>query len=202
MPERDIIIPRLGSLSLCQGQKEYFTLIWESCHWKEPLLESALRLKEYSDANSLDEPELVQIEKDIFVGFYAIRKLMDTVKIKDSTRGLKVQLQWSPNIKLVDLLNNHRIDELYDLSQSGQETRTLKFVCDQIVHSYIFMPVENEEGSLTGFYFTSDRDKQKKIFYVTVQGVIDIFNLVGNDYPTESHLTRNPETGEFNIKAC
>jgi hypothetical protein len=163
-------------------------------------LENAVRLSKCSESVSLDESLMVQIEKDIFIGFYAIRKLMDTVKIKDSTRDLKIKLQWSPNIKRVDLLNNHRIDELYDLEQRGQEMRPLKFVCDQIVHSYIFMPAENEKGGLVGFYFTSDRDKQKKLFYIGVQGVIDIFNLVGNDYPTESHSVRDPETGQFQTK--
>ncbi|WP_027390599.1 hypothetical protein [Chrysiogenes arsenatis] len=172
-------------------------MIWESCYWKEPLLESALRLSEYSGSESLDESQLVQIEKDIFVGFYTIRKLMDTVKITDSTRDLKVQIDWSPNIKQVDLLNNHRIDELYDLNKVGKEERKLKFICDQIVHSYIFMPEENEYGGLAGFYFTSDKDRQKKIFYIAVQGVIDIFNVVGNDYPSGSEYIRNPETGEF-----
>jgi len=175
-------------------------LIWESSYWKEPLLESASRLAEYSKSKDLDEAELVQIEKDMFIGFYAIRKLMDTVKIKDSTRELKVQLSWSPNLKQVDLLNSHRIDELYDLEKAGNETRTLKFLCDQLVHSYIFMPVENEQGGISGFYFTSDRDRERKLFYITSQVVIDIFTLVGNDYPSKSEIIRDQETGELSFK--
>ena len=172
-------------------------MIWESCYWKDPLLESATRLCEYSESTSLEESQLVQIEKDIFIGFYTIRKLMDTIKIKDSTRNIKAQLQWSPNIKLVDILNSHRINELYDLKQTSQETRNLKFLCDQIIHSYIFMPAQNEKGGLFGFHFTSDRKKQEKLFYISVQDVINIFNLVGNDYPTKSNSMRDLETGEF-----
>ena len=175
-------------------------MIWESSYWKEPLLESASRLAEYSKSKDLDEAELVQIEKDMFIGFYAIRKLMDTVKIKDSTRELKVQLSWSPNLKQVDLLNSHRIDELYDLEKAGNETRTLKFLCDQLVHSYIFMPVENEQGGISGFYFTSDRDRERKLFYITSQVVIGIFTLVGNDYPSKSEIIRDQETGELHTK--
>jgi hypothetical protein len=63
-------------------------LILESCYWKDPLLESAIRLCEFSESTTLEESQMVQTEKDIFIGFYAIRKLMDTVKIKDSTRDL------------------------------------------------------------------------------------------------------------------
>lgn len=175
-------------------------MIWESSYWKDPLLKSATRLEEYSNLKGVNEAELIQIEKDMFIGFYTIRKLMDTVKIKDSTRNLKVQLRWSPNLKQVDLLNNHRIDELYDLEQTGNETRTLKFLCDQLVHSYIFMPAENEQGGISGFYFTSDRDRGKKVFYITTQAVIEIFTLVGNDYPSRSEIIRDQETGELQTK--
>ncbi len=175
-------------------------MITESSYWKKPLLESALRFKEYSESNFFEEEKSVQIEKDIFIGFYSIRKLMDTVKIKDSTKEMKFQIQWSPNIKQVDYINNHFIDKLYNLKQINQETRTLKFICDQIVHSYIFMPAENEKSQLIGFFFTSDREKNKKIFYISIQDVINIFNYVGNDYPDNLHSIRNPNTGEFETK--
>ena len=113
---------------------------------------------------------------------------------------MKFQIQWSPNIKQVDYINNHFIDKLYNLKQINQETRTLKFICDQIVHSYIFMPAENEKSQLIGFFFTSDREKNKKIFYISIQDVINIFNYVGNDYPDNLHSIRNPNTGEFETK--
>ena len=175
-------------------------MILESSYWKDPLLDSALRLLESPSDENFNEAEMVQIEKDIFIGFYAVRKLMDTIKIKDSTKNLKVKLRCSPNIKKVNLRNKHRIDELYNLKKFNQESRTLKFVCDQIVHSYIFMIEEKEDGKISGFYFTSDRDKEKKLYYITVQEVIDIFNLVGNDYPNNLHMVKNLETGEFNTK--
>lgn len=175
-------------------------MITESSYWKKPLLESVIRLKEYSKSHFCEEEKSVQIEKDIFIGFYSIRKLMDTVKIKDSTKEMKFQIQWSPNIKQVDYINNHHIDKLYNLKQINQETRTLKFICDQIVHSYIFMPAEDGKNRLIGFFFTSDREKNKKIFYISVQDVINIFNYVGNDYPNNLHSIRNPKTGEFETK--
>ncbi len=55
-------------------------MIWESSYWKEPLLENAERLKQLSVSSVDDEADFVVIEKDIFLGFYTIRKLMDTAK--------------------------------------------------------------------------------------------------------------------------
>ena len=177
-------------------------MISDSYYWKESLLDCANRLKIYSKSVSLIEQDLVRIEQDVFISFYSIRKLMDTVKIKDSTRELKVKLSWSPNLKVVNLLNNHRIDQLYNLNEIGSEIRTLKFLCDQFVHSYIFGVVQDENLGVSSFYFTSDRDKDKKLFSIDVQDVIDILMLVGNDYPSELRMVRDAETGLIEKKGC
>ena len=126
---------------------------------------------------------------------------MDTIKISDSTKNLKVSLNWSPNIKPVTLLNNHRIEELYSLEKSKQEDRELRFVCNQIIHSYIFTPIESEKKHLVGFYFVSDKDKNEKLFYISVNEVIKIFNLIGNDYPTKVVLSKEPNSEDFSTNS-
>lgn len=172
-------------------------MIWESSYWKDPLLESAKRLKAFVSQPHFNETELVQIEKDIFIGFYSVRKLMDTEKIKDSTRDGKYQLEWYPNKEQVNLCNGHRMDKLYNFAQVFQETRSLKFICDQFVHSFIFTIEHNAEGGLSGFYFCSDKEKNKRIYYLPLETVIEIYELVGNDYPSSSKSTFNPDTGEI-----
>ena len=70
-------------------------MIHESCFWKEPLLESALRFKEYCSYSEIDEETYVKIEKDIFIGFYSIRKLIDTeTKVTDTLKAGKYSVQW------------------------------------------------------------------------------------------------------------
>jgi hypothetical protein len=52
-------------------------MIWESCYWKEPLLEMAGRLRALkAGRHRLTEKRLVELERDIFIGFYSIRKLL------------------------------------------------------------------------------------------------------------------------------
>ena len=89
-------------------------MISESYYWKESLLDCANNLERYSKLKDIKPKDLVEIEKDIFVSFYSIRKLMDTPKISDSTRELKINLNWSPNLKNVTMLNSHKMNELYD----------------------------------------------------------------------------------------
>ena len=171
-------------------------MIWESWYWKKPLLEMAGRLKEFKATADLNEEQLAQIERDIFIGFYSVRKLIETItKVTDAKKSKQIQVGWHPNQKHVNWRNNHKLDELYDLNTSHKETRDIVFVCGRIIHSFIFTPVMDESG-LASILFTSDTDKQKKLYTLEVDSIIQIFEHVGKDDPTEIVWQKNPATGE------
>jgi len=171
-------------------------MILESWYWKKPLLEMAGRLREFKATADLNEEQLAQVERDIFIGFYSVRKLIETItKVTDATKSMQVQVGWYPNQKYVNWRNNHKLDELYDLNTSSKETRDIVFVCGRIIHSFIFTPVMDKYG-LAAILFTSDTDKQRKLYSLEVDDVIRIFEHVGNDDPTKIHWQRNPTTGE------
>ena len=116
-------------------------MIDESCYWKAPLLKMAKRLRLFRANCKLNQKQRIQIERDIFVGFYSVRKLFDAIpKVTDATRTMKVQVSWHPNQKAVTWMNYHKIDELYDLNISNRETRDVLFVCGRIIHSFVFSP--------------------------------------------------------------
>ncbi|TOK04628.1 hypothetical protein CGH72_08565 [Vibrio parahaemolyticus] len=98
-------------------------------------------------------------------------------------------------------MNWHSVDELYDLSGKQCETKTLKALCNFIVHSYVFMPELNNEGHLVSFYVTSDKDRNKKLYSVSIEQVINIFKMVGSDYPSNGKMVRNPKTGDWDIQS-
>ncbi|ALP65196.1 hypothetical protein [Paraburkholderia caribensis] len=138
------------------------------------------------------ERQLVRLERELFVGFYSIRKLLDTFKVSPATRRMKLVLNWSPsNGQVVDYMNAHRLDNLYELRKTTSEQRDLLFLCNQFVHSYVFMPVIDEKHSFTGVYVNSDRTRHDRIYYVEERQIIDIFKIVGNDYPSTQHMRRN-----------
>jgi hypothetical protein len=101
-------------------------MIWESRYWKKPLLRTAKRLRALKNAGELGDKQYVQLERDIFIGFYSVRKLFETFgKITDATKSLQIQLSWHPNRKEVDWLNNHRLDELYDFESVQKFTKDI-----------------------------------------------------------------------------
>lgn len=175
-------------------------MIWESCCWKGPLLESAKRLRDLKASVEPSEEELTKLERDIFVGFYSVRKLIESVtKITDAMKYLQVTVSWYQNVKSINWLNSHKIDELYDLRREHQEIRDLRFVAGRIIHSFIYMPYTGDAGGLRGIFFTSDVDRNKKLYALSVDTVIDIFERVGNDDPALILFKRLPDGTERTI---
>jgi hypothetical protein len=171
-------------------------MIWESWYWKQPLLEVAERLECFKASNDLSEEQIAQIERDIFIGFYSVRKLFEApAKITDNTRSLSLFLQRHSMLKAVTWRNNHKLDELYDLSKSCKETRDVLFVCGRIIHSFVFAPCESEAGGFYGAYFSSDRDKDSHLYFISTDQVISLFTQVGSDDPCHIENSRDPSTG-------
>ena len=166
-------------------------MISESHYWKRSLLRAATWLERLRIEETNEERVLVRVERELFIGFYAIRKLLDTFKISPSTRTMMLAMVWSPCIKTVDYLNAHRIDELFDLDA---EQRDLGFVCNQFIHSYVFVPVQHEDGTLAGAYIALDEARNKKIYFVERAQILAAFRTVGRDYPTQQHMRRNEKT--------
>ena len=162
-------------------------MISESHYWKEPLLEMALRLDAMKKSHDLTDEKFAQIERDIFIGFYSVRKLFETpAKLKDATKLMTVHLEWYPAKELVTWRNKHEINEVYDLAKAKMEKRDVVFVCGRIIHSFIFKPFMDDIG-LAGIMFTSDIDKHSKLYSMKIDDVIHVFKEVGNDYPSEIH---------------
>jgi hypothetical protein len=175
-------------------------MIHESRHWKQPLLEIAERLRSLKakSAKDLLTDELsAQFERDIFIGFYSVRKLIEAVaKVTDATKNMQVQVSCYVNREPVDWINDHKLDELYDLERTLQETRDLAFVTGRIIHSFIFIPYVGEGEGLEGIMFTSDTDKDKRLYSMKIDDVIDIFERVGNDHPTRICSYVDPNSGK------
>ena len=173
-------------------------MIHESWHWKKPLLESATRLEALKTTKRVSEKKLVQLEKDIFIGFYSVRKLLEApAKITDEVKATRFPITWYPNRgEKVTWRNNHRLDELYDFETSGDELRDIFFICGRIIHSFIFSSVFAEKGGIEAILFTSDTDKEKRLYSMNIDRVIELFLLVGSNDPVQIIWSRDPKTGE------
>ena len=150
----------------------------------------------------MSERALGQIERDVFTGFYSVRKLMEKPgALTDATRDATWQCAAFPNIAPVTILNNHRFHELYNLSSCQQLTKDLGFFCHQIVHSFIFEPYLDKYGNFKGVLFASDRAKNSTLYGVSTDTLISIFWQVGTDYPRTVVMEQDLETRAVTVTA-
>ncbi len=133
------------------------------------------------------------------LGFYAIRKLIEARKISDDVATRAVVLSSHPTRgKPITRLNWHRLAELYDLEKGRKESRHLPFVCDQIIHSYVFMPSVSPRG-LEGILFASDRQKNERVFGLSADRLVELFDVVGGNDPLYFAMRKNDRSGDYDI---
>lgn len=175
-------------------------MIWESSYWKNDLLKTARKLGRKKNKKRWPERALVNFEKELFISFYSIRKLIEANKISTDLIMTKITAKSYPSLgKVVTSMNWHRIDELYDFSTSNIEKISLIFICNQLIHSYVFMPSFNENSQLTGILFSSDKYRNKKLFSVDINDVIGILRKVGSNYPNSATLIYDEKKKDYII---
>jgi hypothetical protein len=174
-------------------------MITESYYWKRPLLTGAAIIRRYMDKEDITDAQFARIEREVFIGFYAVRKLLEAAgKVGPETRQMKLTLTWYPKLAsqpVVDWYNRGEFWELYDLEDPRSEERDILYVAHRLVHSFIFAISGNDDGH--GAFFTSDRDKERRLNFLSTEEIIRAFETVGGDYPAGFHAWRDKETGEM-----
>lgn len=178
-------------------------MIHESRYWKTPLVRGANWLNRVVITEENDEAALARAEREVFIGFYAIRKLLQTLKLSESTRRLRSELEWfAPRPgQTVDYFHRSNVDELYDLDYPTKEVRDLGFMCNQVIHSYVFVNMTNEEGKLAGFFVSSDTMRRRRLYFFSLPVVVDAFRAVGRDYPKSGHYKFNEATSDWEVSS-
>lgn len=172
-------------------------MIHESRYWKTPLVRGANWLNRIVLTEENSESALARAEREVFIGFYAVRKLLPTFKLSESTKRLSGEVQWfAPrNGQKVDYFHRSDIDDLFDLNHANTEVRDIGFLCNQVIHSYVFVNSTTEDGKLDGFFVSSDTMRQKRLYFFPLALVTQVFKTVGQDYPKSGEYVLNETTG-------
>ena len=175
-------------------------MIWESAYWKDDLLKRADVLTRRMKQKRWPEASLARVEQDLMLGFYAVRKLIEASKLSENVAKQAVHLAVHPPTgKPVTKMNWHKLDQLFDLDQTEPEQRDLLYVTHQFVHSYVFMVVTGDEGGLEGFFFASDHQRHRGLYYLAASEVVRLFRSVGRDYPSEVRMTWDESHKDYRV---
>ncbi|MEA5448296.1 hypothetical protein VB780_06940 [Leptolyngbya sp. CCNP1308] len=177
-------------------------MIYESRFWKNDLLKQANSLRSRMLQKRWPEASFARLEQDMMLGFYSIRKLIESKKLSDAVANQSLEaLSYEWMGEPVTLINKNKIEKLYNLNSGHKIQKKLIFFCHQFIHSYIFEVLFDENYRLNGIFISSDKERNKALYLVKLQSVIDIFEQVGSDYPTNLEYTINFKTLEYDVKA-
>jgi hypothetical protein len=178
-------------------------MIWDSVPWKQEIERRASSLRRRKKQKRWGAASVAKLEQDVFYAAFAVRKLIEAFKVSNEVESLLIVAEeHPPRNKVVDVMNWHRIDELFDLSSKKRRTFCPKELCHQIIHSFVFVPcLDGDNTGLSGFFVCSDRQKSKSLFFLDIDEIIRMLEAVANDSIESSFGQRDPESGEMKVIA-
>ena len=148
-------------------------MISESYFWKKELLKSFQTLAKFRIQKRRNEASFVNSEKAIMISAYIIRKLTDANKIPINFLNEKIQIKtFLPITRSINRFNCFRVDEVYNLNDYFFEIKDIRFLLNQLIHSFIFEFAINENNLVNGIFLNSDKNKDKKIYYIEYEWVL------------------------------
>jgi len=157
-------------------------MILNSVPWKTELSDSASRLELASQQEQTEQATFL-VERDVMVGCYAIRKLLENPgKISDEARGTS----WPVGIlplrgRAPDFWDAYDFFEYYDFEGGTSGSVGLKQLCNLVIHSRIFATcVAEDSGNMNGILVTSDTANQQ-LYCADLDVFIRAFRTIAND---------------------
>lgn len=173
-------------------------MILESSYWKNDILKISNNLEKRYNQKRWSERSFFVLEKEVFIGFYIIRKLIESNKISNSLKKKRIIIKEYPiGDKKTNVMNRHEFAELYRLYEGIDTSLSIEDLCNQFIHSFVFAPFVPSGTSLVGFYFCSDRQKDKGLFYITLVNVVEIMRSIGENHPSTMKVKFNYKKNEY-----
>lgn len=175
-------------------------MISESSYWKDTLRKHAQALNAKLDQRTWRDSSYGRLEETVMLSCYVVRKLAEAKKITEATYNSPISIRRFPATgESIDLFNRHKIDELYHLSEGANVTKPLSYVINQLIHSFVFVPVFEAPGKIYGFTFNSDRTRVKELYMVSLRTLAEVFAKISNLYISQRSYIRIEPSGEWEV---
>ena len=172
----------------------------ESRYWKEELARIAKTLKPFRKPPRWSERACCIVERDIMIGFFIVRRLIELHKVSSQTRDFNIKVYSCPNQgNEVTWTNNHRIFEHYDTENEKSETKKPLYMSNQFIHAYTSFVFRDEARNWSDIYVVSDFDRNDCIWRVPIQVIRELFKLASDDYPSQLIAKFDEKTRDYKI---
>lgn len=175
-------------------------MIHDSSYWKDSLAKHAefinrkLRQRKWTDAS------FGRLEEAVILSCFTVRKLHEAAKIDPSHVSRLISLYRYPSTgKVATALNSYRVAELYDVERPEQVEKPFSYVLNQLIHSFVLLPVFSRPNTINGYAFNSDLSKGKEVYLVELATLAERFAAVGGSYLSSITICRVGPNGDLSI---
>jgi len=171
------------------GQKRLeHTMIKDPTYWRRDLLRSTQELERRSTQGHWTEATFARTEQIIMLGFYSVRKLLDAGKASHQIDTRNVPLiEYQRGLHRSQPVYGPILQAHYDLDFPHQLQAPLRFVSNQVVHSYVFAIAVGYKSGFAGIYFASERERNERMFFLEARELITLFCDVARDRHSDDH---------------
>lgn len=162
-------------------------------YWRKDLKKMSESLKGRYNQQKWDIRSESKVEKEIFIGFFMVRKLIENDQVAQAIKNRNIDLMEYDKIDDIHDDDPSKFPRNYDLLSGNKIQLTYRKLANQFIHSYYFSPFVPFNKSLVGFYFASDWERSERIFYLRLLEVIQIYNSVYENKLLEFKLINNPD---------
>ena len=167
-------------------------MIYESIYWKNELYRNYRFITKFINSKYRKEKHFVSIEKAIMMSAYIIRKLDDAIKIPPYFLNNEIIIKkYITNKKIIDHMNWYRIEENYKLEDEFEYRDNWRYFVNQIIHSFTFIPVFNDDNKFIGIMLNSDRTKNETLYYICIYDIIKLILEISEGDLSSTEYCRN-----------
>jgi hypothetical protein len=170
-------------------------LIYESWPWRDELLRVAARLEGRKAQVRWPEQSFYLVERDLMQGAFAVRRLIESFKVPDSVRDSHHRVQTFNRIGPVpDVWNRYELPELYDMEHPSVAEIPLLVLCNQVIHSWLFVLSFTEiDRRFDGVFIASDKQRRRSLYFVEIDVIVGMFRTVAEQPVVSMKLERNAD---------
>lgn len=160
-------------------------MISESWPWKQDLRRRKSLLVKYNTSEHFSlnyEGTYTVIEKSIFYSAFIIRKLIDCGgKLSDEADRYSIDVRSILPLRHIDIMHRWPEEDSHDWDHERSVTVKGKDICNWLIHSYLFFIESDESGSLKFFYVSSDYDRNKVLYKISLSDWIAYIDFIASD---------------------
>lgn len=177
-------------------------MITEPEYWKSEILNCATSLRDKIEQQRWPRSSVGHLERTVMTACYGARKLHEAGHVDRDQFHAPVSVRVHSSLgSRITSENWRELDLHYDLNNAIQVQRKLSFVCNQLIHSFVFMPILSSASNkgLSGIAFNSDRSSRDSLYYLETWALIDALAQIGDGYVGRPTIFNVGPNGELNL---